>query len=102
MAEALPRAPVDPFRSLDGRGASLWLAYRTRPLGPGLHALEPTLRLSGARLEGALRGRGGTLVTPGINLYATELNRVMIGLDLWRRADGVRATSFKAMFQLAF
>ena len=102
VAEALLRAPVDPFRRLDGRGASLWLGYRTRPLAAGLHALEPTFRLSTARLDGALRPRGGTLLTPGLNLYATELNRVLLGLDLWRGADGVRATSFKAMFQLAF
>ncbi|MDP9348196.1 MAG: hypothetical protein M3P24_03495, partial [Gemmatimonadota bacterium] len=75
-----------------------WLGYRTRPLSAAVSALEPIFRVSLSDVE-----EGGTLLTPGINIYFGPLNRVMLNYDLWRpRGDGETEGSFKANFQLAF
>lgn len=99
------RGDFDPFAGADFTGAQGWLAYRTRPLGSRVTHVEPVLRASWARVEDDAAGRelGGLLLTPGVNVYFTPLNRVMFNYDVWNpRDDGETARSFKAQFQLAF
>lgn len=95
--------PLEERRFLGAQG---WVAYRTRPLGGPVDALEPLLRVSYGDPDTGRRSAGegaGTLVTPGINLYLGGLNRVMLDLDLWRGAHGApSAQSLKAQFQVAF
>lgn len=105
LAEA-SRGEIDPFRDTSFWGAQAWLAYRTSALpGSGLQ-LEPLLRLSVAGTEGidpATERGGGTLVTPGINLYLTPINRLMLNYDVWNGEDASPdAGSLKVMFQLGF
>ncbi len=89
---------LDPVRDEEFVGAQAWLGYRTRPLSAAVSALEPIFRVSLSDVE-----EGGTLLTPGINIYFGPLNRVMLNYDLWRpRGDGETEGSFKANFQLAF
>lgn len=105
LAEA-SRGEIDPFRDASFWGAQSWLAYRTSQLaGTGVQ-LEPLLRLSVAGTDGvdpAAERVGGTLVTPGINLYLTPLNRFMLNYDHWiGEDDSTDAGSVKVMFQLGF
>jgi hypothetical protein len=94
---------ADPFTSSDFKGGAAWLAYRTRPLGPAVSALEPTVRASTGDLDGGLHTLGGTLLTPGINVYFGGNNRVMLNLDRWDPVGGAPAShSVKAMFQLSY
>lgn len=87
-------------------GAQGWIAYRTRELGRRLVHVEPHFRVSYGDPDRRGPGEdlpGGTLVTPGVNLYLGGLNRVMFDYDLWlptgnRAGEG----SFKAMLQVAF
>ena len=51
--------------------------------------------------EGPEEG-GGTLVTPGVNLYLGGLNRIMFNWDFWNPLTGESQNSFKTQFQLAF
>ena len=102
LAEAAVGA-ADPFTSSDFRGASAWLAYRTPPVATGVSALEPTFRASAGDLDGVLQPMGGTLLTPGFNLYFGGNNRLMLNLDLWNPAGSAASQhSFKAMAQMAF
>jgi hypothetical protein len=78
----------DPLEEHHFLGAQGWLSYRAR-------TLEPLLRVS----YGDTRG-GGTLVTPGVNVYFGGMNRVMLNLDVWNGAQ--TAQSLKAQFQMAF
>jgi hypothetical protein len=109
LAEAAwgTRDPWDPersrFRSLQG-----WAAYRTGPITAPDVRLEPLIRLSHgdpdlSAAERGARTAGGTLVTPGINLYIGPLNRVMVNYDLWSPdGDAPALRSFRVMFQAAF
>jgi hypothetical protein len=86
-------------------GAQGWLAYRTGAVSRAVSGVEPVLRVSYG--DPNVNGRGdatggGTLVTPGINLYLGGLNRVMLNYDWWNPDVGRRHGSFKAQFQLAF
>jgi hypothetical protein len=84
-------------------GAQTWLAYRTKAVNTAVTALEPIFRASHSSISGASEERGGTLLTPGFNVYFSPLNRVMVNYDVWLpHAGGPSQRSFKAMFQLAF
>jgi hypothetical protein len=102
----LSAGDLDPSTDATFRGAQAWLAYRTGALTRTVTALEPVLRLSHTSTDapdGTEVVPGGTLFTPGINLYLGPLNRVMLNYDAWFGAEGSPdARSFKAMFQLAF
>jgi hypothetical protein len=95
----------DPAAGAHFFGAHVWLGYRTRELHSKIRNLEPMLRVSHGDpdVESDIDvAEGGTLITPGLNLYLGGLNRVMINYDLWRQDDGSRENSFKMQFQLAF
>lgn len=95
----------DPFAGAEFTGAQGWLAYRTGVLGARVAHLEPVLRASWSRVEDTADGRdpGGLLLTPGLNLYFTPLNRLLLNYDVWNpRDEGETARSFKAQIQVAF
>jgi hypothetical protein len=96
----------DPFTGAKFSGAQAWLGYRTPALGEAISGVEPLLRVSHGRTRGGEPGTprdGGTLLTPGVNLYLGGLNRLMLNYDAWLpREGGGSEGSFKAMFQLAF
>ena len=74
-----------------------------RPISRAISTVEPVLRLSHGRVDDGPGRAGGTLITPGLNVYFGGLNRVMFNYDVWSpRGDGDVERSFKAMFQLAF
>jgi hypothetical protein len=97
----------DPFVDAKFFGAQGWAGYRTGRVSERIAALEPLLRVSygdpdvdgEAELDGA---RGGTLVTPGLNLWLGGLNRFALNWEVWSPDDGERVHSLKALFQLAF
>ena len=94
----------DPFSGAEFFGAQGWLAYRTGRVSSAIAAVEPLLRVSHGDVDEDLLtgGTGGTLVTPGVNLWLGGLNRFALNLDLWSPATGASAQSFKALFQFAF
>lgn len=102
----LTRGDLDPGDDASFWGAHAWLAYRTEEVNAMVSAVEPLLRVSLADTDAGDGGPvapGGTLLTPGINVYFGPLNRVMLNYDIWLGAeDSTDAQSFKAMFQLAF
>lgn len=95
----------DPFADRDFLGAQAWAGYRTRPWGR-ISTVEPIVRISYGTVDSEPAGTGdagGTLVTPGVNVYFGGLNRLQLNYDLWRpNDDGAGEGSFKAQFQLAF
>lgn len=96
---------LDPFADTDFFGVHGWFGFRTEELEDTGLTLEPLLRLSHGRTSGAAAETappGGTLVTPGVNLYFTPVNRIMVNYDIWESRYGTDARSFKMMFQLAF
>lgn len=95
---------ADPFLGSRFGAAQLWLAYRTPRLSEAVAHLEPTLRVSYGEHDPLLiRGAGGTLLSPGINLYFDPLNRILLSYDLWRPSgENRRESSLKLMFQVAF
>ncbi|MBR9988522.1 MAG: hypothetical protein KFH98_02145 [Gemmatimonadetes bacterium] len=105
MAE-LSRGDIDPLTDATFQGAHAWLAYRTEALSTAVSAVEPVFRASYAgtdAMDGAGVVAGGTLLTPGINIYFGALNRIMLNYDIWQGGDGSQdARSLKAMFQLGF
>lgn len=96
----------DPFTDTRFLGAQGWFAYRTGAVSSAVAHLEPVLRVSYGDLRDgpALAPElGGTLLTPGINVYLGGQNRAMFNYDLWfPGGDGDTEGSFKARFQLAF
>jgi hypothetical protein len=100
------RGDIDPFSGAEFWGAHGWLAFRSEPLSPAVTALEPVFRASHSRMnddEAPPPVQGGTLLTPGINIYFGPLSRVMVNYDVWLGADASPdAQSFKMMFQLGF
>jgi hypothetical protein len=96
----------DPAEDVRFTGVQGWLGYRSRTLGRKLTNVEPMLRVSVGDVDGEpsrLAVEGGTLLTPGINLYFGPLNRIMLNYDLWSPdGDGDREGSFKLQFQAAF
>ena len=105
IAEA-SRGDADPHRGTRFTGAQGWLAYRTRELTPTLSGLEAVLRCSWSEVTGGAGpgiARGGTLLTPGVNVYLGGLNRFMLNYDHWiPQGGGGPAGSAKAMFSLVF
>lgn len=95
----LSHGDFDPFADAHFTGAQLWLGYRLGAPTAALSGVEPLLRVSHAEVPDE---RGGTLLTPGVNLYFGGWNRLMLNLDVWRPAAGDTETSFKALFQLVF
>ncbi len=95
----------DPFSDAKFFGAQAWLGYRTRPWGI-ISALEPIFRASYGRVTGEVQEEdrhGGTLLTPGLNLYFGGWNRVMVNYDFWLpNGSRDREGSFKAQFQMVF
>jgi phosphate-selective porin O/P len=86
-------------------GAQGWLAWRSDTVSATISAVEPVLRVSygDANVNDAGdESAGGTLLTPGVNLYLGGLNRIMFNYDLWNPLVGDTRRSFKAQFQLAF
>lgn len=102
LAEAAT-GDFDPFTGADFSGGQLWLGYRITANGP-LASVEPLVRVSHASVDrpDGVGPRGGTLLTPGLNLYFGGLNRVMFNYDLWNPTGGSREGSFRTQFQLAF
>lgn len=99
----ISHADLDPFADRGFWGAQLWTAYRTEPLDDAGTMVEPVFRLSVGDPHDSALTAGGTLLTPGINLYLGPLNRIMLNLDLWLAdGGGDNVRSFKAMFQLGF
>ena len=98
---------TDPFQGARFRAAQGWLAYRTGPVGSSVSAVEPLLRVSygdpdaggGAILPDV---SGGTLVTPGVNLWLGGLNRVALNWDAWNPDTAESRGSLKVMFQMVF
>lgn len=105
MLGELAAGKFDPFSDRDFLGAQAWLAYRTGSMGR-IFAVEPTFRASYGDVDVAATAtpaRGGTLLTPGLNVYMGGRNRVMFNYDLWLAGgDASDQGSFKVMFQLAF
>lgn len=99
---------ANPFTGDDFWGAQAWLGYRTGEVGPVISTIEPILRISHGSIDQtastvSTRQQGGTLFTPGVNLWLGGLNRAMFNYDVWvPRGDGSTEGSFKAMFQFAF
>lgn len=82
-------------------GGQIWAAYRSPELSSLITGVQPILRVSHGRPIGIQRELGGTLITPGVNVYLGGKNRIMLNVDLWR-GRSERAESVKAQFQLAF
>jgi hypothetical protein len=100
------RGDSDPFGEAEFLSAGGFVAYRTGRASSTLSALEPFVRVSWADpdVDGEAPGlpSGGTLVTPGINLWLGGLNRFGLFYDVWNPVTGQSVRSFKALFQLAF
>ncbi|HEX6368303.1 MAG TPA: porin [Longimicrobium sp.] len=100
------RGDSDPLPEAEFLSAQGWLAYRTGRVSSTLSALEPFVRVSWADPDvdddALTLPTGGTLVTPGINLWLGGLNRFGLFYDLWNPDAGESARSFKALFQVAF
>lgn len=97
----------DPFADAKFLGVQGMVGYRTGRMSSSVAAVEPLLRVSygdpdrdgDAGLEDAV---GGTLFTPGVNLWLGGLNRIAINYEVWNPMDGETVHSFKTMFQMAF
>jgi hypothetical protein len=100
------RGDSDPLPEAEFVSAQGFVTYRTGRVSSTLSAIEPLLRVSWADPDvdddavGLLAG--GTLVTPGVNLWLGGLNRFGLYYELWNPDTGESARSFKALFQLAF
>ena len=94
---------VDPFTGEDFTGAQIWAGYLV-PVGGRVPLVEPLLRVSHARIDRVdpTVPDGGSLITPGVNIYFGGLNRLMVNYDIWRAATGVDGAGAKVQFQMAF
>jgi hypothetical protein len=97
----------DPFTDREFLGMQGIVAYRTGRLSSNVAAVEPLLRVSHGDPDYMDAGvsddaTGGTLFTPGVNLWLGGLNRLAMNYEIWNPLNGDGAHSFKAMFQLAF
>lgn len=98
----------DPFAGAEFLGAQGWVGYRTGRVSSAISAVEPLLRVSygdpDVDDEGLIDATGGTLVTPGVNLWLGGLNRIAFNWEFWNPdVDGAETVhSAKVLFQLAF
>lgn len=87
-------------------GAQGWLSWRSGAVSERISAIEPLLRVSWADpYRGGRTSRvpvGGTLVTPGVNLWLGGLNRIAINYDWWNPDTGESRESLKVQLQVAF
>jgi hypothetical protein len=103
------RGDFDPFAGAEFWGAQGWVSYRTGRASSTIAGLEPFVRVSHGDPDmddvvpdlGA-NAVGGTLVTPGINLWLGGLNRFALNYEVWSSEHGRDGRSFKALFQMAF
>lgn len=105
LVAEVARGDSDPFNEAEFLSSQGWVAYRTGRVSSTLSAVEPFVRVSFADPDmddEASLPTGGTLVTPGINLWLGGLNRLGLYYDLWNPDTGEAARSFKALFQVAF
>lgn len=98
---------TDPFQGARFRAAQGWAAWRTGALGSSISGVEPFVRVSYGDPDAGDRAvlpdvTGGTLVTPGVNVWLGGLNRVAVNWDAWDPETGESASSLKVMFQLVF
>ncbi|MRG96575.1 hypothetical protein [Polyangium spumosum] len=99
---AVSAGTLDPFSGAHFVSGQIWLAYRYGVASGPFVDVEPLLRVSHGRPEGERAKLGGTLVTPGLNLYLGAKHRWMIDLDLWIPRGVVPvASSLKTQLQLA-
>lgn len=103
------RGDFDPVAEAEFWGAQGWVSYRTGRASSTIAALEPFVRVSHGDpdMDDVIPDLdadavGGTLVTPGINLWLGGLNRFALNYEIWNPQTGGSARSFKALFQLAF
>lgn len=102
------RGDFDPFTGAEFVGAQGWIGYRTARVSSTLAAVEPLLRVSYGDPDrdddAEMDAHGGTLVTPGVNLWLGGLNRFAVNWEMWNpdTAGAETVHSFKALFQLAF
>lgn len=100
------RGDSDPLPEAEFVSAQGFVAYRTGRRSSTISGIEPFVRVSWADpdVDDDAIGlpAGGTLVTPGINLWLGGLNRFGLYYDVFNPDDGETARSFKALFQLAF
>ena len=100
------RGDSDPLPEAEFVSAQGLVTYRTGRVSSTISAIEPLLRVSWADpdVDDDAVGLpvGGTLVTPGINLWLGGMNRFGLYYDLWNPDTGESARGFKALFQLAF
>lgn len=102
--DILAEVATGPFDlSRDFAGAHVWVAYRI-PLEGAVTRVSPLIRFSHVTVDELVGGGdvGGTLITPGFNIYLGGLNRVMFNYDIFNPASGDTETSFKTQFQLTF
>lgn len=93
---------ADPAVGESFLGAQAWLSYRV-PAPGRIAAVEPVMRLSYGRLDGSSLDAGGTLLTPGMNLWLGGSNRLMVDYDFWNPShDGGVEHGLKAMLIVAF
>jgi hypothetical protein len=98
------RGDYDALRGSEFFGGQAIAAYRTGRLSSTIAAVEPLLRVSHGDLDGVegTNLSGGTLWTPGVNVWLGGLNRLALNYEIWDGHDDRSARSFKAMFQVAF
>lgn len=96
----------DPFAQARFLGVQGMAGYRTGRLSSAIAAVEPLLRVSHGdpdyERDPLPAATGGTLFTPGINIWLGGLNRLAVNYEIWNPAEGETARSLKTMFQLAF
>lgn len=84
-------------------GALASATYRLAGTGP-ISVVEPVVRVSYGSFDESrtYRAPGGTLLTPGLNVYLGGENRMMLNYDHWRPAEGESAGSVKVQMQMSF
>jgi hypothetical protein len=97
----------DPFAGAEFLGAQGWVGYRTGRVSSAISAVEPLLRVSygdpDVDDDTLIEATGGTLITPGVNLWLGGLNRIALNWEFWNPdSDEETVHSAKVLFQLAF